>query len=126
MYTKEFSNNAKDTYVANNSGVNVTTVVNGELNVTQVEDSCEELACLGNMSLRQPDGSERQLELFEAIGAGAGAGALTELTVPGFVGEVKMSTFFWRCASHQIIGIIKVLLLGWHSCHSAALQIAVQ
>jgi len=44
------------------------TAVDGELDVTQVEDSHEELACLGNMLLRKPDGFECQLELFEVSG----------------------------------------------------------
>ena len=39
-------------------------MVDGEFDVAEVENSCNELACLGNVSLGQPNGLESELELL--------------------------------------------------------------
>ena len=39
-------------------------MVDGEFDVAKVENSCNKLACLGNVSLGQPNGLESELELL--------------------------------------------------------------
>jgi hypothetical protein len=48
--------------------MHIMTAVDSEINVAWVEEDCDKLAFLGNMSLGQPKGLENQFQLFEAIG----------------------------------------------------------
>ena len=134
LYTKELGNDAENIHVANDSCVQVTTTVDGELEITQVENGCDELAGLGNMALGEANGLECQLELFKAIGivvtdtigASACTSALAEVTVLGLVDKVEMLALFLRCTCHQVIENVEIPFTGWHSRHSVAFEIVVK
>ena len=61
LYTKELGDDAGNIHAVNDSCICVTTAVDAEFDVAQVGGGSSELACLGNMSLRQSNGLSASL-----------------------------------------------------------------
>ena len=91
-------------HVVNNSSIHVMTTVSGELTVTQVKDSGDELAGLSNMTLEKSDGLEHQLELLKAIRiivldtivVHPSPDVLAKIPVLSLVSKMKMSVPLFR------------------------------
>lgn len=132
--TQEFGNNAKDICVTHDSSVNVTTTVNGELKIAEVENGSEKLASLSDVSLGQANCLESDLELLKAVGviipntdlACWDSTTLTEITVLGFIQEVEVLALFLSCTCHEVVEDVEVALSGWHGRYAVALEVIVE
>jgi len=106
--------------------------VSGELRVAKVRDVGNELARLCNMSCGEPNRFQgyckliKTLRIFVMPRSRNPCRTSAKVIAGGFVEEVGVLLFSWRCSCDEVVENVKAALAGRHGSHKVLLKAIVE